>query len=49
MALGGLLVAAALWLGEQTVRYAQHAEAFEIREIVIDGNIQLEDIDVRRA
>lgn len=49
VALGGLLVAAALWLGEQTVRYAQHAEAFEIREIVIDGNIQLEDIDVQRA
>jgi len=49
VALGGLLVAAALWLGEQTVRYAHQAEAFAIHEIVIDGNIQLEDIDVRRA
>mgnify|MGYP001814575419 CR=1 FL=1 len=49
LALGGLLVTAALWLGDQTVRYAQQAEAFAIREIVIDGNVQLEDIDVRRA
>ena len=49
VALGGLLVAAALWLGDQTVRYAQQAKAFAIREIVIDGNVQLEEIDVRRA
>jgi cell division protein FtsQ len=48
-ALGGLLVAATIWLGEQTVRYAHEADAFAIREIVIDGNHQLEDIDVRRA
>ncbi len=49
VALGGLLVAAAIWLGEQTVRYAHEADAFAIREMVIDGNHQLEDIDVRRA
>ena len=49
VALGGLLVAAAIWLGEQTVHYAYEADAFAIREMVIDGNHQLEDIDVRRA
>ncbi len=49
VALGGLLLAGALWLGQQTVRYAHQADAFAIREIVIDGNHQLEDIDVRRA
>jgi cell division protein FtsQ len=49
VALGGLLLTATIWLGEQTVRYAHQADAFAIREIVIDGNHQLEDIDVRRA
>ncbi len=49
LALGGLLVAATIWLGEQSVRYAHQADAFAIREIVIDGNRQLEAIDVRRA
>jgi len=49
LALGGLLLAATIWLGEQTVRYAHEADAFAIREIVIDGNHQLEAIDVRRA
>ena len=49
VALGGLLLAGALWLGQQTVRYAHQADAFAIREIVIDGNHQLEDIEVRRA
>lgn len=49
LAVGGLLVAAAIWLGEQAVRYAHQADAFAIREIVIDGNHQLEAIDVRRA
>jgi len=49
LALGGLLVAATIWLGEQSVRYAHQADAFAIREIVIDGNLQLEAIDVRRA
>jgi len=49
LALGGLLVAATIWLGEQAVRYAHEADAFAIREIVIDGNHQLEAIDVRRA
>jgi len=49
VALGGLLLTAALWLGDQTVRYAHEADAFAIREIIIDGHEQLEDIDVRRA
>lgn len=40
---------ALLWVGERTVRYAHTAEAFAIREIIIEGNHQLEDIDVRRA
>ncbi|MGB5548561.1 MAG: FtsQ-type POTRA domain-containing protein [Polyangiales bacterium] len=47
--LGGLLVAALVLLGKQTVRYAHQADAFAIREIIIEGNHQLEDIDVRRA
>ena len=49
LALGGLVVAALLWLGDQTVRYAHEAEAFAIRAIIIEGNHQLEEIDVRRA
>jgi len=48
-----LLLAAALaalaWVGHQTVHYAHSADAFAIREIIIEGNRQLEDIDVRRA
>jgi len=49
--LGGLALVAAglLWLGELTVEYAHSAEAFGIREIIVEGNVQLEDIDVRRA
>jgi cell division protein FtsQ len=42
-------VAAFLWLGDRTVGYARAADAFAIREIIIEGNHQLEDIDVRRA
>ncbi|MGB5524282.1 MAG: FtsQ-type POTRA domain-containing protein [Polyangiales bacterium] len=49
VALGGLLVVAAIWIGQQTVRYAREADAFAIREIAIEGNHQLEDMDVRRA
>jgi cell division protein FtsQ len=49
VALGGLLVVAAIWIGEQSVRYAHEADAFAIRKIDIEGNHQLEDIDVRRA
>jgi len=45
----GLVVAALLWLGDHTVRYAHTADAFAIREILIEGNHQLGDIDVRRA
>jgi len=41
--------AALLWLGDRTVQYAHGAEAFEIREIIIEGNHQLGEIDVRRA
>jgi cell division protein FtsQ len=48
-ALLGVAIAALLWLGDQTARYAHSADAFAIREIIIDGNSQLEDIDVRRA
>jgi cell division protein FtsQ len=42
-------LAALMWVGDQTVRYAHTAEAFTIREIIIEGNQQLDDIDVRRA
>ncbi len=49
VALCGAAVAALLWLGERTVRYAHGAEAFAIREIIIEGNHQVADIDVRRA
>ena len=49
VALCGVAVATLLWLGERTVRYAHGAEAFAIREIIIEGNRQVEDIDVRRA
>jgi len=45
----GLVVAALGWLGERTARYAHTADAFAIREIIVEGNHQLEDIDVRRA
>ena len=49
----GLLVIAAgaalVWLGAQTARYARSADAFAIREIRIEGNEVLGDIDVRRA
>ncbi len=37
------------WLGQQGIRYAHTAPAFAIREITVEGNHQLEDIDVRRA
>ena len=49
VALLGLVLTALAWLGDQTVQYAHSAEAFAIREITIEGNHQLEDIDVRRA
>jgi cell division protein FtsQ len=45
----GAVAAALLWLGDQTLQYAHSAEAFEIREIIIEGNQQLGAIDVRRA
>jgi len=46
--LGGA-AAVLVWVGAETARYARSAEAFAIREISIEGNGQLEDIDVRRA
>jgi cell division protein FtsQ len=49
VALLGLAVAAVVWVGDQTVRYARTADAFAIREIVVSGKHRLEDIDVRRA
>lgn len=45
----GAAVATLGWIGNQTIRYAHNADAFAIREIIIEGNSQLEDIDVRRA
>ena len=48
-----LIVAVALaalaWVGAEAVRYAHTADAFAIREITIEGNQHLSDIDVRRA
>jgi cell division protein FtsQ len=49
VALFGAAATALLWLGDRTVSYAHQADAFAIREIIIEGNHQLEDIDVRRA
>ncbi|MBW2548443.1 MAG: FtsQ-type POTRA domain-containing protein, partial [Deltaproteobacteria bacterium] len=45
----GLALAALAWLGDQSIEYARSATAFAIREVVVEGNQQLEDIDVRRA
>ncbi|MBW2223224.1 MAG: FtsQ-type POTRA domain-containing protein [Deltaproteobacteria bacterium] len=45
----GLALAALVWLGDQSVQYAHSASAFAIGEIIVEGNHQLEDIDVRRA
>jgi len=49
VALFGLALAGLAWLGDRAVQYAHSADAFAIGEIIIDGNRQLEDIDVRRA
>jgi len=49
LALFALGAAALFWLGARAVDYAHTADAFAIRDIVIEGNDQLEDIDVRRA
>ena len=49
LVVAGLAVAALFWVGERTVRYAHTANAFAIREIIIEGNHQLADMDVRRA
>jgi len=45
----GLGAAALIWLGETTVRYAHTADAFAIREVIVEGNNQVEAIDIRRA
>jgi cell division protein FtsQ len=45
----GLVLAALVWLGDQSVQYAHSANAFAIGEIIVEGNHQLEDIEVRRA
>ncbi len=45
----GLAVAAVVWVADQTVGYARTADAFAIREVVIEGNHRVEAIDVRRA
>ncbi len=49
VALLGVAAAALFWMGDHTVSYAHTADAFAIREIIIEGNDQLGDIDVRRA
>ena len=49
VALLGIALAALAWLGDRAVVYAHSADAFAIGEIIIEGNQQLEDIDVRRA
>jgi len=45
----GLVLSALAWIGDQTIQYAHGADAFAIGEIIIEGNHQLEEIDVRRA
>lgn len=45
----GLAVASLGWVGHQTVQYARTSDAFAIREVLIEGNHRLEEIDVRRA
>lgn len=47
--IGALMLAGLFWVGDQSVQYAHSAEAFAIGEIIIEGNRQVEDIDVRRA
>jgi cell division protein FtsQ len=49
VAVAGLVVAGLLWVGDQSVQYAHSADAFAVGEISIEGNRQVEDIDVRRA
>lgn len=44
LALGALAAVA-----DQTVRYARTADAFAVREVVVEGNVRLEPMDVRRA
>ena len=41
--------AALAGVGAETARYVRSADAFAIREIIVEGNAQLKDIDVRRA
>ncbi len=45
----GVGLAALWWAGQQARSYAHTSDAFAIREVVVEGNHQLEDIDVRRA
>lgn len=47
--LAGAGAVALFWLADRAQQYAHSAEAFEIREIIIEGNHQLGEIDVRRA
>ncbi len=49
LALIGVGIVSIWWAGQQAQRYAHGSNAFAIREIVIEGNDQLEDMDVRRA
>ena len=47
--LAGSALLAALFVGDRTIDYAHSADAFAIRDIVIHGNEQLGEMDVRRA
>ena len=47
--IGALMLAGLFWVGDQSVQYAHSADAFAIADIIIEGNHQVEDIDVRRA
>ncbi|MEM7434589.1 MAG: FtsQ-type POTRA domain-containing protein [Myxococcota bacterium] len=43
------LLAVGAWLVDQTLGYARTADAFAVREIVVEGTERLRDLDVRRA
>jgi len=49
LALIGVGVAALWWAGAQARSYARTSDAFAVQEIAVEGNQQLEDIEVRRA
>ncbi len=44
-----LCVGAVVLVGRQTVHYARTADAFAVKEVFIEGNTRLGELDVRRA